>query len=527
MKLSLTTIIGFVREKLIYFSVVWLFIILGLYFYFIDKSFYFADEAFYLLSLDPDIYKIEASQWGNLYSFLYFDNLIIDKVIFTAIQLLSVTFFSITATRLFFNKKRYYWSIAIATIASMYLLVGPNAMSVPYYITLGTVVSLIATSFLFLFFNYRYRFSLYLSGFFIGVLPFLMITTVPTFLLFLALLWFYDKKLKSLLFFSSGIASFFIFYFLVIQSPSDFLFKFKEVYLFMQADNSHGILGILVWCAKIFVDKIALGLFFLVYYYTNKKYNFKKWLTVLTCIFFIIWMCIILVDFIFLSSFLSNTRVFYFLAFALLIEGRHSIEFKKNILIIFLLILPFFALLGTNLPFFIRTKLYFPFIFIALVFLIKFVRNKIVIISFSLSIIVCSIMYISSPFRFNREGFKGIEQNQKFTSLKGTIYLDKERLKMLEEVKPYIENKNNVIVSHPLLHGLVYLLNGKPPFLFFTPYKATETFLIENEYDYKSYILIDYKKFPFHNKFLDNVTKETIHNFNKIETENFIIYTNK
>lgn len=525
--LVLDKMLKFISNKLIYFSITWFVLLLSLYLYFIDKSFYFSDESFYLINLLPDIYKLEVTQWAKIYTYFYFDNLIYDKLFITLIQFISVSFFSYTSTKLLFNNKKYFWSIVLATIASMYLLVGPNRMTVPNYITLNLIATLFGVAFLFLYFRKKNIWSLFLSGVFIGVLPFLMITTIPTFLFFLLAIWFYDKKYKPLVVFSVGIFSFCCFYFSVIQSPFDFLIKFKEAIKFMQNDNSHGVLSIIIWIVKIFVSKSALGFIFIFYYFLNKKFNFNKWFTVVVGVLFLIWFSVIIFDFIFAAGYISNTGLYYLFAIALLIEQFKSIELRKKVLIVFLLLLPFFAMLGTNVSFLIRSTVYLPLIFISIVYLVYLSKSKMVTFSLVIILTISTIAYFLSPFKHTWEQFIGVQQTEKFVSSKGVVYLDSERLGLLNEVKSYIKNEVNVIVSHPRLHGLLYLNNAKPPFHYYMPDKATEHFLIDNKYDYKTYIFLESKEFPFKEAFLKNVTYNKINTFSKVETEHFYIYSLK
>ena len=510
-------------SKLNWMIFIWLSLILSFYFYFIDKSFYFSDEAFYLFHFLSGVNKIASSNWFIIYDLFFQENLIINKVIISLLQLLGVFMFSLSFVNLFSELKNKH-IIVLSSIGSLFLLLGPTALIAPSYVSLNTIAILFATAFLFHSFKTKSFLSMFLSGFCVGIIPFLMITNSPIFLLFIVLIWIYLGRLKNILVFILGALSFVSFYFGFIQSPDDFSYKFSEALNYMSYDDEHGLLNIIFWILNIIIE-ISPLIIFLTYYFLSKKYHFKNKskLNLVVLFLLLIWVFLLLINTISSKLYIFNSILFYCLAIFLFVEAR-TLRLKKLFLISFLLLTPVFLSLGTTVNFFVRSIHYFPFVFIAIVYLLQIIKKRMYYISFFILMIIASGLYFSYPFLGSWEGFKGVESHQEFTFSKGTIYLDQKRLNKVKEIEPYISGKKNVIVSRPLLLGLLYLNEALPPFVFYKPNKATETYLIDNQYDYTSYIFIEDKDHLFEEKFLDKVTYNNFEKFHQIETKHFNIY---
>lgn len=503
------------------------FTVLGVVIWSLNKGILFSDDAFYLFHNNPDNYIISVTNWHKVYKPFLLDNFIWDRYFITSLLAISAFFLGITASK-YFQFSFPGWLIGLMCAGAQFILYAPVGFT-PNYITINSVIFIALIIFFILHLQYNKRIYLYFSGFLFGVLPFVMITNSLYFLPLVLVLYMTgrDRFFQSLLIFSLGILSFFLLYFTIIERPQIFIEKFKEALDFMRFDEGHGIVGIINWHKGIiyhFLGGLLLLLYFLLTYgHQMNKYLKKGFITIL-----ILYAGYILYISLFNSYYIFYTTSFYLLSIWILSKIKISKVDPKIYLTLLFLITPYFAALGTDVNFFVRSAFYFPFLLLSIFALIYITGYYKIIKVLGILLFIVFINFMSLPFRGTWEGYKLVEQNKKFTTTSGTeIFLDQSRHDQLEELKPFLKNQENIIVSHYKLWGYVYLLDATPPFIYYRTNSYIKFYLDKNNIPGESLILLEKKDEPFEEGFLAEITRGEIKDFHKIDLKEFVIYSKK
>jgi hypothetical protein len=192
----------------------------------------------------------------------------------------------------------------------------------------------------------------------------------------------------------------------------------------------------------------------------------------------------------------------YFIVAMALIAHLYISEQKKEAIIgTVLLMVTFFASLGTGVDFSIRAAVYCMPI-IVFVYHQIFTNKRISILTFTIFLLIFSLLRFSIEF-ITTSGWNGYviskqTENIKDNGYSQSIKLDKQQLAMLSELKTIIPPQSKILVSVPSLWGFVYLLDGKPPILYFKYNEIREsTFLKNIKYHPTEVFLLESKNSPF------------------------------
>lgn len=461
-----------------------------------NRGLIFSDAAFYNFHFIDGLETIDTSNWHRIWRLFHTSNLVIDKIIIIIVSSLTSFFLGFTFSKVFLIGKPNFLGLLI--FCSQFFLYAPVEFT-PSYISLSSInFNLIFIFFLKYYANQR-RIDALLTGFFLAMIPFIMITN-SLFLVGAVLCIILLKMLnKTTVFIGLGFMIGLGIYFMLIQSVDDYVLGFSKALTYIQFDKSHGSGSIFYWIADIILElKWILILitidFFQTKYFKNKYISFV--------IYFILTLLIIfsLNQSLRNSFYIFHTKVYYIIFLWIFYKSIQYLGKMDIILIILFISLPFFASIGTDVSFFVRASFYFPFTIISLIYLLKKNPNIIWKRSLLILFLISSINFFTYPFRGSWAGYKIVKQINtiKIANFGPKLLLDSIHLNRVNEVKPFIKGKQNVIPSSIIDWGVLLLNEANPPLVFFriNPYvlenikhkELNNIILLENkmeEYDMK------------------------------------------
>ncbi len=506
-------------------SLILLFAVLGVIGWSLNKGMLFSDETYWIFRTLPDLKVISNSSWHILYSPFIFENFINTKYLLVIFIGVTAYFMgNVTAKYLEFPVSPML--IGIWCIIAQFVLMYPVGYF-PHYVSINLLIFNSIIIFLSLFLIYKKKIFLILLGFFFACLSFVMITN-NIFLFPLLLIIYLSEKEKfwinCLWIFLGGI-SLALVYFIFLQSPIEFYYGILEAMDYMEEDKTHGPKGILIWHYKLIRDILIPGILLIIALSKLFQLQIVKFTILAISVIYLIYL---LFEGIKHPFAIFPTLIFYFLAGWLLIDFyKENRDFNMKFwFCILLLILPYCASFGTDVNLFIRSAVYFPFILVGSLYLglnRKSVNNNILITIFLSVFLITIINFFSYPFRPNWEGYKLIDQTEKFEGEGYTIYLDENRLNNLKEIYPYLSNEENVLASYPKAWGYVFNSGATPPYLYYRPNDFTINYIKENDIPLTELILLEDKDNPFDDEFINRLIDGNF-TLKKIELSNYNIY---
>ena len=488
-------------------------ILLVVVFWSLDKGIVMLDEAFYMLHFQEGAYPIATSNWLQLAKPFYDGNLIhLRLLIFLSILLSSFSMGFVMSSFFKFDWPPFF--TGMLTVFFQFVLAMP-VQYVPNNATINLILINLSLLFFFSAFLAKdrrvFQFGfLFLSGLCLGFVPFAMITNLPLLGLFgITIILIYQKNrfLTPFLFWILGLASSVSIYFLFLQDWNEFLIKFKEAVEFGSFMSSHGIKPLLKWHYQLFVQfaGIPLALAILNVIMANnplKEYFSQQIIKILTGVLVLF----LVVSEVFSPFGVFSTTLFYSLLFSLLWIGKaHFLPWKQEYwVLVLLLLIPYAAALGTDVPFQIRSVTYFPITFLLLIILIKKIEIRYFNLYFFSLAIVLFLNFLTYPMRDGWARHKLVEQTIEYELPhgQGKMKLDKDIIDALEFLKPHVSPNDKVIISSANQWGLVYLLGAQMPVLAFWRNEAyTLHFLKDKNINKTDLILLEGKYNPFSEKF--------------------------
>jgi hypothetical protein len=352
---------------------------------------------------------------------------------------------------------------------------------IPHNSTFNLVIFYIGSGFFLLSLKSKTFKKIVLWGFLTGIifsqLIFVMVTNIPVYsvILLLPFTLIKEKKEKLLLLLSiilgsiSGLALFFLF----IIPIHEVYYNFLKGINYLSFIDSHGVKVIIKWIISTifyFISEIMIPSVLLLVLFTN-NFNKKNIVRIIIYSLVIYALYIIGRDIIYNYTHLTSPSIIYIFIFAILMHLIINKEFKYFWLGLFILSIPFFASLGTNVKFELFSVVYIMPALLFIYFFLCQTGNKKLLFVFFVILFIClirfSIEYIVSP-GWNGYVIAGQKKSIASLNINHDILLDAERYNTLEELQEYIPQEAEVIVSNINLWGYVYLLGAKTPILFYT-----------------------------------------------------------
>lgn len=486
----------FYKQKdilLILFSVSILFVVL----WSSNKGFVFSDAAYYNFHFKDHLETINTSNWHFIWRLFNTSNLIIDQIIITLLNGITSFFLGFTFSKVFNFSKPYI--IGLLAFCAQFCLGAPIGLS-PCYVTLNAVNFNLISIFFLRYYAYRSKKDFFLAGFFAALIPFIMITNI----LFLPYLLFAMISLKildrNIVFMCSGFILGLCSYFFFAQSPSEFIHGFYKAMAYIKYDKSHGSGDMFYWVINIFIELKWIFTLIMVDLIQSKYFK-NKYLSFLTLSLLVI-LIIACLNYSLRNPFnLFYTEIFYVIFIWFFYKSIKSLHKTDILFTITFVSIPFFAAIGTDVSFFIRATFYYPYILLPLVYITYKNQNILWKSTLYVLFLITSVNFFTYPFRNSWAGYKIVDQKLAFkvADFGPDLYLDAHHINRINEVKSFIQRKENVIPSSIADWGLILFNKANPPMVLFriNPYilenikskELDEIILLENkkeEFDLKN-----------------------------------------
>lgn len=497
-----------------YINILFAGLILFTVFWSLNKGIVFADESFYLLHLQQPNGVVSFSEWPFYAQLIFPKDLLSIRILTVSLYILSLSILSYSIYR-FKNNIPFLeiWTIGIIGMFSFYSPV----QYVPNYVTFNIILITLGLGFFLLMLkteslNKKYLFGI-LTGFSLGPLIFIMITNIPIFgiIFFMILVYSKNQKIKQLISVSVGILISILFFFLIVRSYTNYLSDLKLAIAYLANDQSHGNSSMLNWIIDVFIFAInniippAL-LFFLSIYIVKNRY--------LKFVFFIIAILFlskelrihILYDY---KNFNIPTTIFVLLL-TVTLGALHKKQYQLFLILIFILSIPFFSALGTDVSFIIRSSAYMTPLCIFVFCMLKKGENSKLILPFYLFLLINLFRFL---FIFpNNQGWNNFKLSEQTIPLKSIginqkISLEEKRINTLKSLKAIIPINSKVSVSCNVLFGNLYLLSSKPLYLsYMFDEKNTIEALMKIKFKNESVFFIESIEEPFPSSLFQKLT---------------------
>jgi hypothetical protein len=483
-------------------------IVLSVVAFSLNKGLIFSDESWNLLNLRKGIFKIAGSHWTSYLFGWEPSNLLTTRIITTLLLILSAIILGLGARRFFKSSSKLEFTL-LAIVG--FFLLRPTVQLIPCYNSFSQIVFFCGSGFYLLAISSNSKKGIILWSITTGILfsqmMFIVITTLTVYIIVLGLplFLFNDNKIKVTIILGIVIGSIvgLMGFFLCITPFSDFINIIFRTIEYLKFDPQHGTFFMIQWTYGIFVYLIqnilipATLLFILI-----QKTQIKP---IIKFFFSLILIAYAYYDFNFdLNRNLTNLTtpaVIYIFSIAIVLQQFHEHNKKDFIIGLFLISIPFFANIGTDVYFPLKATFYILPVFIVIYNYILKTKNIYLFNVFATLLIIYTLLFTTTYLRTSGwNNYKIIEQTTplKEIGIDNGIKLDSSTIASLAEAKQYLDSQKVVIVSNSKLWGYVYLLKTKTPILY---YFYNETLmshhlkkfpLKENEL-----YLMELKKFPF------------------------------
>lgn len=522
-------------------------IVFAIIFWSLDKGLGFSDEAYFLMHL-KDIRTVHFSNWQEIFKIFHltsvFDLRII-TIFLSVISALTLSFGTIIYSRFLFKyeTKISFAIIFCLSLLGQHLLIMPTRF-VPNYSNLSIFIlnTTIGLAFILISLTdkkYKYLLS-FVIGALSGLIPFIYITNIPFIILIVSVIFIhYDFSFQKLfldflIFFIAGLLFSALLFFNLFLSFSQFIQLTLEANQILAFDQSHGFREIFHWLITTFgyfniqVLIPALAIFLII---SSRKINHNKAISLIG------WIAI--GNFIFYLTFINLFRnylgifsptlfiVFYLILFFKRLNTLNT-DIKSVSFFCLLIIIPFLGPLGTNVDIEYSSSWYMSSVFIGIYLLMISDRWRVPIV-FETMMVLAFISFLSYPVKIGWAGYKIIDQTEKITPLGygEPIYLDKERIKSLEQLKKIVKPGSQVIISSPELWGYVFMLNYIPPYVYYEFNKEELNYILKNPSKRDQFYYFEDNNVKFPDKFIINSMVSRSNDIDTIRIDDITIYKYK
>ena len=507
----LVRLVNFTYKQRIKILLILCITVLATVLYSLNKGIIFSDEAWYLLHLNPGIATLNYSQWYSYVITLFPDNLLL-------IRLSTIILFLVSTTVFAFGFKQFFQTGSLKeylflSLAGIFLLWIP-AQLIPNNTSFNLIIFYFGGGVFLLGLSSKSYKQLFLWGTLTGIafsqLVFVMITNLPFYLMILliAVTLLKEKNTKLLFLIAIILGSLLglVLFFLFITPLRDVYNNFLKASNYLSFIDSHGIKVILRWLVSTsfyFLREIMLPSILLLILLTNYLGKSKlNNLIIYSLLLYAVYS--ILRDIIYNSTHLTSPAFIYIFICAIIIQLIIRKEFTYVWLGLFSLSIPFFASLGTDVKFELRSTIYIMPALIFIYFYLCYTGNKNLLLVYFVILFICigrfSGEYIFTP---GWNGYIIAKQNKSLNSLNinQNILIDSERYNIIKELQFYIPPKAEVLVSNNKLWGYVYLLGAKTPILYFNYNESLLKYYFKNNpLEVNCLYLLESKRAPFPDK---------------------------
>lgn len=495
----------------------------------LDKGIVLNDEGWFLTLLNKIPNGQSASQFHKLFMNVFNGNILITRVSYLIWEVISYIIFTIGFYQLlkFFNfkvtKKDFFLIFALLIIGSSFFSI--PVCNIPFYVTLNKTIIPLSLGLLFLaisnYLNDRLMFSQVLiitSGITIGFQPFIMITSITIYPLYLILIYFFfNRNWKHILLFILGIAISVCYYFIVIESLPNFYANEISIHFQKYSGSNykqqHGLFPMIRWVFItlhfLFFECILPAISIIGSIYILNKLTKNQKIVFISFLFtgFILFFYFFILKG---EHHFAAINCFYALLIFLLIQLIiKKAEVKLISLIIILILIPIALSIGSDVDFKTRATdyigIFFPFIYF---FSLKYIpKGKLIfgilIFAYTLNFSLSYYKENWGYFNYSEQIFKvekiGIDQNLK---------LDKMNYENLKTLKIYLKKEDYVIFSDKRYWAYSYLLKLNP--ISFNFNLNTENVISKlNKSTFKKFYLLETVYAPFNQDFLKTITRTT------------------
>lgn len=461
-----------VLKSTLYINIVFASLTLFIVFWSLNKGLVFADESFYLLHLQQPNGVVSFSEWPFYAQLIFPTDLFQIRILVISFFLFSVGILSFSVYRFFENIKLLeIFTIGIIGMFSFYSPV----QFVPNYVTFNIILITLSTGLFLLMLQAdskkkKYLFGI-LTGFTFGPLIFIMITNIPFFGLmgFVILTYSKKEKISQILSIAIGIGLSIMFFFLCVRSFNNYMNDLKMAIDYLATDQSHGNSSMLDWVLNVIIYALksivpsALLFFMSIYLFKNKFFKYS--LFVFALLIMIIELRANFLDDI--KNINSPTQI-YVILFTIILGTLFLKRYKLSIILVFAIFIPFFASLGTDVSFVIRSTVYIGISTIFAFCVVKIKENRKLLLPFYLFMsFVLFRFLVQFPNRLGWHEYKLAEQNipLKSIGINQNIKLDTLKIERLKKLKSIIPINSKIAVSNNTLWGNAFLLSLNPLYL--------------------------------------------------------------
>ncbi|WP_326981880.1 hypothetical protein VUJ46_16825 [Chryseobacterium sp. MYb264] len=462
-----------------------------------NKGFVMNDEAYYLFHFKnlPDMITIDSTNYFRIFKVFYTENIYHFRII-------SFLLLNVSSFLLYFVIAKYY-ALKIPS-----LLFGFLGTSINFLTWQGTIVVLnqyhgntiltnLSLTMLVIYLISQRKWLLYCSGFFMGILLFdgipHSITIIPVFLFIAFNFW--KKEKKAVYLFIAGVITAILFYFTFIEDFSFFIKQFEYIKMYKTFHTKQHPKRFFIFWFALVIGVVLLPLSCIIYIMEKKK--IKK--EIIDKI--LLYSGIALVLGFMLG--LSNLYLIYILIGILLYRFFRvkEIALEKRTLAIMIALLPFGLAFGSGFYFHIRGGLYQIFYLLSINIVIISLYSYRTYLIYLAGFLYQFILYPQFLYDKGWKDFVYVEQTEPVKINGHDLYLDKERKKDLDDLRPYLQNQPNVVYSSNHLMGYLYILNAKPPiYYYFALKKYVEHVIYKNGKTPDDYIYLESNDYPFTSK---------------------------
>ena len=443
-------------------------LVLGIRFFLLDKGLVPSDDGWYYV-LMRDLPKDSSSRFHLLFHNVFQNNIYLIRLACYFVMLASSMVFALGLKK-YFDKVlckhfSYLFCLGVLFLGQLFIIDCPSFQ----YINLNVSIMELSYGFMLLGLANRNYWMQIVTGFVITFLFPVMITNVVIIPLTLVAIFILSSdKWKNAVMFCLGIVLFFVYYFVFVESPSDYLnyIMSNTSSAVSRGTSDYGLLFYIDWLyhSSIYYIRLAIiaFVFVMIPSFTSKlkfrNNNVSKMLNVLFVIVTAYYFYKYTKPCVHFNNWWTND-IFWISIFVLLIKGRYEVKMYPLLLLLF--ITPLCLSFGTNIDFEIRHGGYLVFI-TPIIFLFAFSSKKEKLLLF-VPFVFLAIMFVYSLFGFNWHQDYYLKQTVPVSSIgiDQNVKLEQKYIDELTFVKKHV-SKGDPCLVHNECWYVVDLLELKP-----------------------------------------------------------------
>lgn len=516
-----------------YGIIVMLVIVLTIIFWSLFRGIIMMDEAYYLLHFDTEIEPIALSNWYVIFKPFYLENLVQLRIMMFSLKILSAFFLGYAFSK-FWGLGWPDWFTGFLIILGDFVLSIP-VQFVPNNSSLNLILIHLGMGCLFMFYALTEKIKLgylflFISGVFFGFLPLAMITNSPLLFVMVVFTFFIGEKalrFRRVGIYAGGMILAILIFFLLLQNVSTFIAEFKKALEFQQFMESHGLQPLFNWHINLVLKFFGIPFCLIVAYYFWKKEGSNSFISKILLLI----MLFLLIYQLFLdltsSKGIFSTLLFYTFTLLMFLESGlalNKIGWKRSFLVLLMLI-PYFAALGTDVEFEVRSAFYSSYIILVIMCLWDGFKAFYLKYAFIFLMGFVILNFFTYPFRKGWAGYRMVKQHNEviLPKNKGRLFLDDGMVLNLNKVRPHLEGKKNVVLSDVTTWGFLYLCDAKPLHIGFWANEPYTKYLINKKnIEFKQLNFLENKNSPFSGNLLKEIENS---GFEIIDMGYFRLYT--